>query len=427
MELKNKKVTVVGLARSGEAVARLLSEKGARVSVSDCLENQKLCQALTALKSSSRIEKAELGRHTRNLIDGQDLVVLSPGVRLDAQPVVWARQNKIPVVSEIEAAYWFSPSPVIAITGTNGKTTVTTLIGRILRAAGKKCVVCGNIGTPFSAEVNKLTSAHIVVLEVSSFQLETIDKFRPAVAVVLNLTPDHLDRYKNIEQYAQVKARIFLNQTARDWAILNSDDPYKEYFAARAQSKIKYFSKGVEGAVIFPGFNANYAASIIASSLFSVDQQVSLGVCRRFKGIEHRLEQAGQIKGVTFINDSKATNVDSTIWALDNLKQPIVLIAGGRDKGSNFALIRPRLKNNVRAMVVFGEAREKIRDAFSDLLPIETAGDLEDAVKKALTQANKGDCVLLSPMCASFDMFDDYTHRGRVFKQIVNNLKPEGG
>ncbi|MBN2097325.1 MAG: UDP-N-acetylmuramoyl-L-alanine--D-glutamate ligase, partial [Candidatus Omnitrophica bacterium] len=367
-----------------------------------------------------KIKQIEIGEHSEQLISGQDLVVVSPGVPLDAAPIKWARKKSIPVIGEVELAFRFCPASTVAITGTNGKTTVTTLVGEIFKQAKRKYVVCGNIGNPFSAELKQISSEHTVILEISSFQLETIDKFRPKVAVILNLSDDHLDRYLSFNEYAEAKCRIFLNQTKQDWAILNDEDPNCLALAARTQAKVAYFSKVQD----LPAhkFNANHFAALTVSSLFDIQQDLALSVLHNFKGLEHRLETLREIRGVEFINDSKATNVDSTLWALEAIRKPIVLIAGGRDKGSNFSAFRQKIGERVQAMVVLGEAKEKLKAAFSDLVTIKEAKSMLEAVEIAARLAHCGSCVLLSPMCASFDMFTDYQHRGRVFKQAVAEL-----
>lgn len=421
MNLKNKKVTVVGLARSGVSAAKLLLDRGAKVSITDSSDAQKIRENLALLNNAKNTVEAELGEHTERFIQGQDLVVISPGVPLDSKPIVWARENKIPVISEIELAYWFCPAEIIAITGTNGKTTVATLVGEIFREAKRKYVVCGNIGTPFSAEIPKLTKEHVVVLEVSSFQLETIDKFKPKLAAILNLSIDHLDRYADIKEYAKAKTLVFKNQTKDDWSLLNSNDPYIDFFTASTKARIAYFSKSSNG--VFK-LDANELAAVVISSLFSVPEELAINACRRFKGVEHRLEEVAKINRIKFVNDSKSTNVDSTLWALDAVKEPIILIAGGRDKGSDFNVIRDKLKANVRAIVLLGEAQKKIENSLKGLVVIKRTADLSQAVNKAFSLARPGDCVLFSPMCASFDMFNDYTERGKVFKQAVKSLNP---
>ena len=422
MELRDKKVTVVGLARSGVAATELLLDKGAKVSITDCRISPQVKQEAKSLKGRRNIVHVEIGKHSRALISGQDLIVVSPGVSLDAAPILWAKQAGITVIGEIELAFAFCPSPIIAITGTNGKTTVTTLLGEIFRAAARQCVICGNIGNPFSAQVLGLKSSDTVILEISSFQLETIDRFRPKLAAILNLTIDHLDRHADIQQYLAAKARIFSNQTKTDWALLNAEDPYRDQFSARTDARVVYFPQKNKDRTKLNGLNNNHFAALAISSLFTIPVGIALPVCKRFKGIAHRLEQLGQIRGVEFINDSKATNVDSTLWALEAIKKPIILIAGGRDKGSDYSLVKNKVKENVRAAVLLGEAGPKIKREFKDLIPTYAVKSLEQGLKQAVAVSHPGDCVLLSPMCSSFDMFKDYTERGRLFKAAVRRL-----
>ena len=326
MDLKGKKVTVVGLGRSGMAAANLLLEQGAKVSVTDCFDNQRIRENLSRLKNN--IAKVEIGRHTESLIKGQGLVVASPGAAANSLPLLWAKKRNIPVIAEIELAFRFCLSPVIAITGTNGKTTVATLLGQIFKEAGRKCVVCGNIGNPFSSVVKHISDKYLVVLEVSSFQLETIVKFKPKVAVILNLSIDHLDRYATFNEYLEAKCRIFSNQTHQDWAVLDGKDPQSNTLAAKTKARVLYFSKSQDSGN-YPNYlkNNNYFAALSISSLFNIPEEAAINTCRRFRGIEHRMEEVTEIKKIKFINDSKATNVQSTLWALDSINRPIILIA----------------------------------------------------------------------------------------------------
>ncbi|MBL7084853.1 MAG: UDP-N-acetylmuramoyl-L-alanine--D-glutamate ligase [Candidatus Omnitrophica bacterium] len=422
MNLQGKKVTVVGIGKSGVAACNLLLKKRARVSITDCLDNQRIRENILRLKDKKNIVNIEIGNHSEDLVKGQDLVVTSPGVSLNAPPILWARKKGIPVIGEIELAFAFCSAPIIAITGTNGKTTVSALVGEIFRAVTRKYIVCGNIGTPFSAEVERITNEHIVVLEVSSFQLETVDRFKPKVAAILNLTVDHLDRHANFNEYLIAKSRIFSNQNEEDWTLLNEEDPHALALAAKTRAKVLYFSKTKNVDPALKQFNNNHFAALAISSIFAVPKEAAINTCRYFQGIEHRLEKVRQIREVEFINDSKATNVDSTLWALDSIKRPVILIAGGRDKGSDFAVGREKMKNRVRAMVLLGEAKEKIEDAFGEVVLTKKAETLAEAVRDAFALSRPGDCILFSPMCASFDMFKDYAERGRVFKKAVDNL-----
>ncbi len=422
MDLQGKKVTVVGLGKSGIAACKLLLAQGAKVNLTDCLDNQRIRAGIHKLKGETGITRIETGRHSEDLISGQDLVVTSPGVPGDSLPLRWARQQGIPVIGEIELAFAFCPAPIIAITGTNGKTTVSSLVGQIFRQAGYQCVVCGNIGIPFSAEVAWITSEQIVVLEVSSFQLETIDRFKPKVAAVLNLSDDHLDRYPNFEQYLAAKCRIFSNQDQTDWAVLNKQDSSSRLLAASTQARVIYFSQDKDYREGSRRLNSNHFAALAICSLFNIAEDIAIKVCLNFRGIEHRIEEVRQIRGIDFINDSKATNVGSTLWALSSLSRPIILIAGGRDKGSDFTAAGKEIKRKVKAMVLLGEASEKIAEALGNLTTTRKTKTLIQAVDAAFRLAESGDCILFSPMCASFDMFSDYAERGRAFKQAVQNL-----
>ncbi|MFA4983859.1 MAG: UDP-N-acetylmuramoyl-L-alanine--D-glutamate ligase [Candidatus Omnitrophota bacterium] len=410
---KGKKVTVVGLARSGISCARLLAKSGALVGVTDSQDNAAIRAAGSQLKSHGI--KVELGRHTIGFLRGRDLVVTSPGVPDKSPPLKWAASFGIPVISEIEAAWLLSPAEVIAVTGSNGKTTVTTLIGMVLKEAGKRAVTCGNIGNPFSGEVERLRAGDFVSLEVSSFQLETISNFKPRIAVILNFSRNHLDRYRSMRQYLAAKARIFMNQDNADFLVINRQEEVLKIIAGRARSRIVYFSPSKE-------FNANQAAVMAVASILGIGKDKVIRAFRRFKGIEHRLEEAGRVRGVRFINDSKSTTVDATVWALRNIDYPCILIAGGREKGNDYATVRGLVRRKVREAVLIGEARGKIRRAFRGVVPLREAVDLEEAVRIAFSLAVRGESVLFSPMCKSFDMFANYEERGRVFKSAVGLL-----
>ena len=399
---RGKRVTVVGLARSGLASANLLFDLGASVSVTDVSDNQAVRLAAAGLKSL-RI-KTELGRHTPETIDQADFLVVSPGVADSALPLIWAAQRNIPVLSEIELGWLVCPATVIAVTGTNGKTTVTTLIGRVLEKSGKRVFTCGNIGRPFCQEVLKMQTGDFVSLE-----------FKPKVAAILNFSRNHLDRYPGMREYLEAKKRIFMNQDSSDFLVLNSFDEGLKALSQDAQAKTVFFSEA-------PGLNPNQAAVLAIASLLRVDQELALEVFREFKGVEHRLEQVAEINQVKFINDSKATTVDSAVWALNNTAGPLILIAGGREKGNDYSAILELARRKVKAAVLIGEARGRIRQAFDGLIPVTEARTLEEAVRLAYGKSSPLDTVLFSPMCKSFDMFSDFEERGRVFKQAVSNL-----
>ena len=410
---KHKKITIVGLARSGLACAKILHDLGASLSLTEKQDDHAI--RLNAEKLNLKNINIELGRHSPEFIRGRDLIVVSPGVPLEALPLVWAREFNIPVISEIEVASILCPATVIAVTGTNGKTTVTTLIGKILEADGRKAFICGNIGNPFSGDLDKMAESDFVSLEVSSFQLETIQKFKPKISVVLNFSLNHLDRYENSGEYLKAKKRIFMNQDRSDYLVLNSQDPVVNELANESKARVVYFRET-------ESLNPNQAAVLSVGSILGVNEKFVLRVFSEFRDIEHRLEHVTEINNIEFINDSKSTTVDSTLWALKNISRPIVLIVGGRDKGNDYSILLEKAGKKVREFIIIGEAKKKIKDAFVGVLPISEAETLEEAVKIAFRSAKSGDCVLLSPMCSSFDMFSDYEQRGTVFKKAVYDL-----
>ncbi|MDP2942263.1 MAG: UDP-N-acetylmuramoyl-L-alanine--D-glutamate ligase [Candidatus Omnitrophota bacterium] len=429
-DFKDKKVTVVGLARSGMAAALLLKKKGAEVYATDCGDSAGLRKNAGSLRKKGI--RVEIGVHTRGFVKGKDLIVISPGVPEDSPILKWAAEEKVPVIGEIELGYLCCEAPIVAVTGTNGKSTTATLIGKILKKGGKSAVVCGNIGNPFCGEISKVKKDSVVVLEVSSFQLETIRRFRPCVAVVLNISQNHFDRHPDLKSYIKAKSRIFENQKTSDWAVLNYDDPLVRGLRAKTKAKTIFFSrkKGIPEMVcrqeelkIKGGHNIeNALASLCVASIFGVKPEAAREALMAFKGLEHRFEHVAEIGGVEFINDSKGTTVLATIMALESCDKPVILIAGGHDKGSDFRKAGPAVGSKVKKLVLIGEAKDKIRKHLNGAVPAIEAGSMEDAVKKAYSEAEPGDCVLLSPMCASFDMFKNFEERGKVFKQAVKGL-----
>jgi UDP-N-acetylmuramoylalanine--D-glutamate ligase len=407
---RGKKVLVLGLARSGLACAELLKSSGARVSVSDREDSVSKRLLAAALKLEER--ELQLGRHTKDFMRGNDLVVVSPGIAAQAEPLVWARDLKLTVVSEIEVGWFLCPATVIAVTGSSGKTTVTTLIGRVLEEAGKKVFVCGNIGEAFCAKVALMSEGDFVALEVSSFQLEGVRDFKPKIAVILNLNPNHLDRHQDLEEYLLAKKRIFRKQDKNDYLVLNRLDTHLQGLSQEAGSNVVYFQGS-------PQLNPNQAAVLAVAGILGVDKNLCLKVFSEFKGLQHRLEYVTEINKVKFINDSKATLIESTVWALDNIAAPVILIAGGRDKGLDYAGILKAGRKKVKEAILIGEAREKIARAIDGRIYLKQVDTLQEAVEIAFQDASAGDYVLLSPMCSSFDMFRDYEHRGRVFKEAV--------
>jgi UDP-N-acetylmuramoylalanine--D-glutamate ligase len=448
-DLAGKSVAIVGMARSGMAAAEFLWKRGARVTLSDN-------RPAAALESEIRILnergiRYEVGSHSMELFDSADLVVVSPGVPLSLPVLRHAAQAGKALISEIELASRYLRGKVIAITGTNGKTTTTTLIGEILRASGLPVQVGGNIGTPLISLVESSSKDTWSVVELSSFQLEAAPTFRPDIAVVLNITPDHLDRYASFEAYAQVKLNIFENQVSSDFAVLNREDPKLQNAAGKIRSQVFWFSGSHEvkcgtytagGQIIFASGKAseqvmasaevplkgrhnieNVAAAITAARLAGVPSASIASSVRNFKAVEHRLEPVAEIKGVRFFNDSKATNVDATIKALEAFESGVILILGGRDKGGNFKMLSQLLQQRAKCLILLGEASEKIRTQLAGTAPMTQAHDMDDAVKLAFQQAAPGNTVLLAPACASFDMFQNYEHRGREFKAAVARLQ----
>jgi UDP-N-acetylmuramoylalanine--D-glutamate ligase len=439
-KIRGRKIGIIGMARSGVAAAALVHRNGGRAFVSDIRPEDRLVPEAKLLKELG--VAFETGRHGDRLLES-DFIILSPGVPPTADIVRTIVDRGIPVFSEIELASWFCRGNIIGITGSNGKTTTTTLTGAILSRAGISCEVCGNIGRPFSAVVENINSDGYAVVEVSSFQLEMIEQFRPHIAMILNLTPDHLDRYDGFAAYKAAKYRIAENQSGSDYLILNADDPELMNDTVTSNSEIVHlsthrslptgvFKRGATlvgrtggkeesiidiGDIIIPGPHnlQNAAAASLAALLAGVGPADIASALRAFKGVEHRLENAGTVAGIRFINDSKATNVDSVVYALRSVSPPICLIAGGRDKGGDFAPIIKEGRGKIKEIILIGEAREKMFEALGRTFSTQFADSLEEAVAMAFEAASPGDTVLLSPACASFDMFDNFEHRGEVF------------
>jgi UDP-N-acetylmuramoylalanine--D-glutamate ligase len=418
-ELKNKKVTVIGAARSGIAVANAVLRLGGIAKISESKKLDEFSSQLNDIVSRKDLI-IESGGHTQAFIQDSDLVVLSPGVRLDTLPVKWARERRIEVMGEVEFAFRLCPCPVVAITGSNGKTTTTTVIAEIIRRAGRKVSLCGNIGSPFSRHVLDLKPADTVVLEISSFQLESTVHFKPHVAVWTNFSQNHLDRHKDLEEYFQAKCRIFANQGPEDFAVLNYLAPEHRTLAGLLKAQVFFFNTPDKPAGVD---NPNYLAALQAAKALGIGQDICLKVFSEFKGVEHRLEFVRDLGGVDFINDSKSTTVEAGRWALERTVKPLVMICGGLDKHLDYSPLKPLVAQKVKHLIAIGQAREIMRSTFADVVNVDTFTSLEEAVDAARGIARSGDCVLLSPMCASFDMFKDYEDRGRAFKEIVNSLK----
>ncbi len=448
MELNNKRVLVVGLGKSGVASALFLRSRGAQVTVSDSKPQEQLSEEIPILLDHGII--IETGGHGERTFHGQDLIVVSPGVPVDSPALVQARALGEPVIGEIELAAQFLPKNMVAITGSNGKTTTTTLIGEIISAGGYPTRVGGNIGTPAISLVATARRDSVVVLEVSSFQLETIQTFRARVAVVLNVTPDHLDRHRTFETYVHAKARIFENQQADDFAVLNADDPVCVGLAGRTRAQVFWFSRKKEvqqgaslrdGRILFRDSSGqqeimvaseiplkgahnleNTLAAICAGALMKCAPERIRAAVRNFKAVEHRLEYVATIRGVEYYNDSKATNVDATIKALESFPANIHLILGGKDKGSDYTVLNDLLRQRVKRVYTIGAAADKIESQVREAAEIVHAESLDSAVQRASASAQPGDIVLLAPACASFDQFRNYEHRGKVFKELVQRL-----
>lgn len=418
--IKNKKVTIIGLGRSGFSLARLIARLGGMVKISEKAVFDPAKHSFQG-KALKEIVEMEFGGHTRRFVEDSDLLVISPGVTGDADPVCWARAKGIPVLGEIELAWRFCPCPVIAVTGSNGKTTVVTLIKNIFEQAQRKVCACGNIGLPFSDYVLDLKKGEIVVLEISSFQLESIIHFKPHVAVLLNFSQNHLDRHADLEEYFHAKKRIFENQTKDDFAVLNYQYPRLRNLAKELKARVTFFNTP-QTSTAGPFQNPNYLAAREVARLMAIEPRICQKVFESFRGVEHRLEWVRQIEGIDFINDSKSTTAEAGRWALESAPKPVLMICGGRDKNIDFTILRDVVRQKVKRMVVIGEAKEKIKKAFADLISVEEANDLKQAVIRARQDAVAGDTVIFSPMCMSFDMFANFEERGRIFKTIVHGL-----
>ena len=422
------KVIVVGLAKSGIEAARLLPSRKNTVFITELKNDEAAKKSRDLLIKEGVIKPGniELGAHSDKFIKKSDYMVVSPGVRADSLPIKLAEAKKIPVITELELAYTMCPAstPIIAVTGTSGKTTTTTLIGQMLRSSGLDAIICGNIGNPFSGEINRIKKDSIVVLEVSSFQLELIDKFKPKVSIILNISDNHLDRHKDMHEYISAKCRIFLNQDTKDVLFLNKNDEYLREIAAAVKGPRVIFFNGYKNFSQRHGIlNEDFLAAMSAASVMGVDENKMLEVIRNFKGIEHRLEHVANVNGVDFINDSKATTVSSVGWALESLEKNIILIMGGRYKGGDFGLLKPLVEKKVDYIISIGEARLQIKNGLGGVKPIFEANSFSQAVSKGFKRAKKGGRVLLSPGCSSFDMFKSYEERGKIFKELVNEIR----
>jgi len=456
MNLFKKKVLVVGLGMTGVATARFLKNMGAVVTVTDMAKEDELGDNVLIIRELGI--NMELGSHENSIFENADIIVLSPGVPHAIPQIQRAKDKGIDVIGEIELASKFIDQPVIAITGTNGKTTTTTLLGEMLKSSGFNVFVGGNIGSPLIGYVDREEKAEIIIVEVSSFQLDTIESFKPKVSVLLNITEDHLDRYNDFTAYAKSKCRIFKNQNLSDTAVLNGDDPLIRKLTKNIKSKKLFFTavkNSEEGAVVdgnnitlfsekipetgkqkvydLSGTNIkgkhnieNAAAACLAALSAGGTLDGIQTALENFRGLPHRLEYVATANGVKYFNDSKATNVDAVARALECFSGRVILIMGGRNKGAGFDSLKDTVRHITKKIIAIGEAKENIISSFNDVVPVNTASTMKDAVFTACDAAKPGDVVLLSPACSSFDMYNDYAHRGKVYCEAVELLEKGG-
>lgn len=452
MDLADKNILVVGLGKTGIAVVRFLHKRNCRITVSDISSKDELASRLAAVPEMD--VRMELGFHRTESFTTADLIVLSPGVPHTIAPIQRAIEKGIPVLSEIELASRFISEPIVAVTGTNGKTTTTTLLGELFRTAGIKAFVGGNIGNPLIDYVDTPERADIVVVEVSSFQLDTIDSFHPKVAVLLNIAADHLDRYPDFEHYAASKGRVFMNQTEDDIAILNGSDPNVLPFGQKLHSRMFTFchaagsDAGIRaGATIEPHRVAigngtgkktvielsgiklvgkhnleNIAAACLAATVFGVLPASIETALKRFEGLPHRMEPVATRHDIHYVNDSKSTNIASVSRALESFPRPVILIMGGRNKGGDFHALKEQVRKYAKQIIAMGESKDSIHSILGQVIRTEKAVSMEEALALATAAAVPGDTVLLSPGCASFDMYANYAERGEAFRFLVEKL-----
>ena len=447
MELSGRKVLVVGMARTGIATATFLKNKGSIVSTTEMRPREEMTETVETLERMDI--QMEWNGHRAETFLKPDLIVVSPGVDLHLEPLQKALKKGIRVISEIELAYHFISVPIIAVTGTNGKTTTTLLIGEMFKQDGKNVAVGGNVGDPLILFAEGGDRWEVLVVEVSSFQLEGIEHFRPRLSVLLNITEDHLDRYAHYEDYIDAKARIFLNQGSEDVAILNKDDPIvvgraegvsakKIFFSLREKLDQGTFSNGQTitfrfgtreedyplSRALLKGIHnvENMMAALTTARTYGCSKEAIEMALQRFEGLEHRLEFVREIEGVRFYNDSKGTNVGSVVKSLQSFSEPILLIAGGKDKKGDLSSLKELIRRRVKRLILIGEAKGRMGQELGGLTETATAETLQEAVSLAHQIAQKGDIVLLSPACSSFDMFKDYKERGKIFKEAVHKL-----
>jgi UDP-N-acetylmuramoylalanine--D-glutamate ligase len=455
---RGMRALVVGMGRSGVAAIKLLSKKGIKVTVTDEKNKSDLKDSLDMLKGVDY--DSELGKHVLKTFSEQDFIVVSPGVRLDIKPLQHAEKSKIPIMSEIELASQFISEPIIAVTGTNGKTTTSSLIAEMIQAGGKTAFLGGNIGTPLSEYALRREKCDWVVAEVSSFQLDTTSTLKPAIAVFLNLAPDHLDRYSNFDDYIKSKMKLKDNMTEDDHIVVNMRDQKLMSLLSGTRAKPMYFTSDslkqmpahyaekFQGAFldagktihlrasrwkehVFPGEGTllrglhnreNMMAALLAAKLAGVSNEAIQKVITSFKPLPHRMEFVAKKNQVFFYNDSKGTNVHSLLRSLESFDEPVILIAGGRDKGEDYSTLGPYIRQHVKNLILVGEAKEKINRAIGDFSETFLVGTFEEAVYLAYQKSRSGDVILLSPGCASQDMFKNYEERGNYYKKIVSTF-----
>ena len=450
MEFFQKRILVAGIGKSGISASLWLADKGADVTIADIKEEGDIDRdALNRLRESG--VRLELGAHRKETFINSDLIVVSPGVPLDMSVLMAAREKGVPVIGEMELASRLFDTPIIAVTGTNGKTTAVSLLGEMIKKSGLKVFVGGNIGTPAMDYAAGERDGDYVLLEVSSFQLDTIEYFCPGVALLLNITPDHLERYPDFDAYVQSKLRLFKNQGKGSYAVLNDDDEALHRFnMSQGPSLLRYgitqdnerhaYMEGKRliarlpekkeisfdtGSFLLPGRHniENLMGVVLCALVVGVDQEIIQGCISTFRGLPHRIEPVGNIKGIGFYDDSKATNVDAALRSIKSFERPIILIAGGRHKGGEYSPLVDAAREKVKTAILMGESRQLMADAFEGVIPCVFAEDMKDAVSRAFSLAAENDVVLLAPACSSFDMFSDYAHRGNVFKMEVEKLK----
>ncbi len=453
MEFFKKKVLVVGLGKSGVSTARWLSGEGADVVIGDIKPDRDIDREFLEVAREMGV-RLETGGHREETFINSDMIIVSPGVPLDLGPLIRARERGIPVLGEMELAAGLFDTPIVAITGTNGKSTAVSILGDMIRGSGAKVFVGGNIGTPLMDYVAGDRDADYVLVEVSSFQLDTMERFRPQVSLLLNISQDHLDRYPDFEAYVRSKLKIYRNQGPGQYSILNDDDErlsrvrpgggvsVLRYGREKAEER-HAFIHGKELIAQMPGGKAlvfdleefglpgrhnleNLMGVVLAGLALQIDPGVIQDAIKSFRGLPHRMEMVGSIRGVDFYDDSKATNVDAAVRSVMSFQRPLILIAGGRHKGGEYLPLVTAAKGRVKGAILLGEAKSLMAREFEGIIPVVFAEDMGDAVVKAFAMAEAGDVVLLAPACSSFDMFTDYSHRGRIFREEVKRLNHGG-